>query len=223
MGVGRSSLVGSRSQTALNRWKRRFLDRLRGQLSPDRLVALGLQLGDGVFISRTAYLDPGFPWLITIGDEATLAPGVIILAHDASMQRHVRRTLIAPVVIGERAFIGAGAIILAGSRIGDDSVVGAGAVVSGEISPGSVVAGNPARVIGDVESAARRHRDAAARGPTWPHVGWTLLSGITEERKLMQRQALAAGIPGYLAAGIPGYLDQGDRPPIDDVRTHSAT
>ena len=124
--------------------KRRVADRVRGQLSPDRLVALGLELGEGAFIARTAYVDPGFPWLITVGEEATLGPGVIILAHDASMQRHVRRTLIAPVVIGRRAFIGAGAIILPGSRIGDDSIVGAGAVVSGE-SAGGGGRGNPAR------------------------------------------------------------------------------
>lgn len=183
---------------SLSRLKRRVADRVRGQLSPDRLVALGLELGEGAFIARTAYVDPGFPWLITVEAEATLGPGVIILAHDASMQRHVRRTLIAPVVIGRRAFIGAGAIILPGSKIGDNSIVGAGAVVSGDVPAGAVVVGNPARIIGDVESTAKRHELAALEAPAWPHEGWTLSHGITEERKAAQRRALGPGTAGYL-------------------------
>jgi len=174
------------------------MDRLRGQLSPERLVALGLVLGERTFIARNAYLDPGWPWLITIGDQATLGPGVIVLAHDASMQRHIRRTRIAPVVIGNRAFIGAGAIVLAGSTIGEDAIVGAGAVVRGDVPAGAVVIGNPATVVADVASMAQRHLDAASGAPSWPHDGWTLLNGITDERKRIQREALAAGISGYL-------------------------
>jgi len=201
---GRSMRTGTRVgpvpqfRRSVSRMKRRVADRVRGQVSPDRLVALGLELGDGAFIARTAYLDPGFPWLITVREEATLGPGVIVLAHDASMQRHVRRTLIAPVVIGRRAFIGAGAIILPGSTIGDNSIVGAGAVVSGDVPPGSVVVGNPARIIGDVESTAKRHERAAFEAPAWPHEGWTLSHGITEERKAAQRKALVPGSAGYL-------------------------
>jgi maltose O-acetyltransferase len=182
----------------VSRFKQRIVDRLRGQLTPERLVALGLVLGERTFIARNAYIDPGWPWLITIGDQATLGPGVIVLAHDASMQRHIRRTRIAPVVIGRRAFIGAGAIVLPGSTVGDDAIVGAGAVVRGRIPDGSVVIGNPATVVADVASMTQRHLDAAGAAPTWPHDGWTLLNGITTERKRIQREALAAGISGYL-------------------------
>jgi maltose O-acetyltransferase len=194
--------------TAFSGLRSRIADWVRGQPNPDRLVALGLELGSGAFISRTTYIDPGFPWLITIGDEATLAPGVILLAHDASMQRHARYTLIAPVVIGKRAFVGAGAIILAGTQIGDNAIVGAGAVVSGEFPAGSVVAGNPARIIGDVESTSQRHRRAASQAPRWPHQGWTLTHGITRERRVAQRRALPAGTVGYLE--LPGALPATD-------------
>jgi acetyltransferase-like isoleucine patch superfamily enzyme len=51
------------------------------------------------------------------------------------------------VVIGCDVFIGTGAFVLPGTRIGDGSVVAAGAVVKGKVEPGVVVAGNPARVI----------------------------------------------------------------------------
>jgi maltose O-acetyltransferase len=53
----------------------------------------------------------------------------------------------APVEIGDNVFVGMGVKILKGSTIGDDSVIGAGAVVTGDIPAGVVAAGNPARVI----------------------------------------------------------------------------
>ena len=195
---------------------RRTLQRLRGEQSVDHLVAEGLELGSGTFIARNVYLDPGFPWLITIGDESGLSPGVVVMAHDASMKHHMGFTRIARVVIGNRVFVGAGAIILPGSRIGDDSIVGAGAVVRGGVPPDSLVIGNPGKVVSDVKSVAKWHRQAASRGPSWPHEGWIIGRGITDARKHAQRVALANGISGYLAAtpaGPPGSGQQSAQMP----------
>jgi maltose O-acetyltransferase len=190
---------GAALRATLERRIRRALQRLRGEQNVDRLVAAGLELGRDSFIARGVYLDPGHPWLITIGDETGLSPGTIVMAHDASMRRHMGCTRIARVVIGNRVFIGAGAIILPGSMIGDDSIVGAGAVVRGYVPPRSMVAGNPAKVVSDVDSAAEWHRQAATDGPVWPHEGWTLEWGITEARKRAQREALVGGNSGYLS------------------------
>jgi maltose O-acetyltransferase len=184
---------------AVERVKLRALQRLRGELNVDRLVAQGLELGRRTFVARNVYLDPGHPWLITIGDDSGLSPGAIVMVHDASMQRHMGCTRIARVVIGNRVFVGVGAIILPGSRIGDDSIVGAGAVVRGDIPPGSMVVGNPAKVVSDVESVAAWHRQAATQAPVWPHEGWTVGHGITDARKRAQRDALVDGMSGYLA------------------------
>lgn len=98
-------------------------------------------------------------------------------------------------------FVGAGAVILAGARIGDDSIVGALTVVRGDVPPGSVVVGNPGTVVADVASFGERHRQAVARGPVWPHAGWMAGMGITEERKRAQREALSGRVSGYLRAG----------------------
>jgi maltose O-acetyltransferase len=191
------------ARQTVERVRRRAIQRVRGELNVDRLVALGLQIGSGTFVARDAYIDPGHPWLITIGEESGLSPRTIVMAHDASMRRHIGHTRIAPVVIGDRVFVGAGAIILPGTRIGDDSVIAAGAVVRGDIPPWSMVVGNPAKVVSDVQSVADWHRKAAAQGPVWPHEGWTVGRGITDARKRAQREALADGISGYLAATPP--------------------
>jgi maltose O-acetyltransferase len=205
----------------LRRVIRRSLGRLRGEVSIDRLVAQGLELGRGTFIARGVYIDPGHPWLISVGAESGLSPGVVVMAHDASMRRHMGFTRVARVAIGDRVFVGAGAIILPGTRIGDGSIVGAGAVVRGDVPPGSMVVGNPAKVVSDVESVAEWHRQAATQAPVWPHEGWMAGRGITEARKRAQREALAGGVSGYLGTGsVPRAADvyagaRGDRGPAE--------
>ena len=201
MPAGRGTPGWQIARQRIGRIQLRVVQRLRGQLNVDRLVARGLQIGDGTFVASDAYLDPGHPWLISIGHDSGLSPRAIVMVHDASMRRHIDHTLIAPVVIGDRVFVGAGAIILPGTRIGDDSVIAAGAVVRGDIPPWSMVVGNPAKVVSDVRSVADWHRQAAAHGPVWPHEGWTVGRGITDARKRAQREALADGITGYLVAG----------------------
>jgi acetyltransferase-like isoleucine patch superfamily enzyme len=52
------------------------------------------------------------------------------------------------IEVGENCWVAARAILLAGAKIGADSIVGAGAVVDFEVPPGVIVAGNPARVVG---------------------------------------------------------------------------
>ena len=128
-----------------------------------------------------------------------IAPAVMIFAHDAGMRLQVGYTRIAPVRIGARVYIGAAALILPGTVIGDDAVIAAGAVVKGEVPPGAVVAGNPAAVIGDVATMAERHRQNIEASPCWPYDGWSLDSGITAERRQEQRRALLRAGAGYVA------------------------
>jgi maltose O-acetyltransferase len=177
----RSLLPAARRRAA--RVVRRSLARLRGERHVDRLVAEGLQIGPRVFVARGVHLDP--PWAISVGEGSGLSPGVVVLGRAA---------------IGRRVFVGARATILSGSVVGDDVIVAAGAVVSGEVPAGAVVAGNPAKVVTTVEAFAGWHRHAIARAPVWPHEGWMVGRGITPERREEQRRALADGRAGYLEA-----------------------
>jgi maltose O-acetyltransferase len=179
---------------------RRALERLRGETTVDRLIADGLELGSNVFIARNAYLDPGRPWLISIGDDSVVAPFAVILVHDASMRIQLGYARVAPVVIGRRVFIGANATVLPGSQIGDDSVVGAGAIVHGEVPPRSLVVGERSMAIKDLDPFLERHRKAISSSPTWSPEGWTRYTGITNTGKRAQREALANGTSGYLLA-----------------------
>ena len=64
-----------------------------------------------------------------------------------------------PVIIEDHVWIGAGAIILPGVRIGKDSVIGAGSVVTKDIPAGSVAVGNPCRVIRQITEEDDRFFD----------------------------------------------------------------
>jgi acetyltransferase-like isoleucine patch superfamily enzyme len=84
---------------------------------------------------------------IRIGHNVQIADMVYIYDTDFHPVCPNRPTKQSPVCIGNNVWIGAHAIILAGSHIGDHSVIGAGSVVTGNIPAKSVVAGNPARVV----------------------------------------------------------------------------
>jgi acetyltransferase-like isoleucine patch superfamily enzyme len=183
----------------LARIRKRTAARLRGLPDVERLVAQGLELGAGVHISHEMYVDGLHPWLIKIDDYATLGPYVAIITHDTSLAQHTGLTRLGRVVVGKRAYIGVGAILLPGTTIGDDSVVGAGAVVHGDIPPGSLVVGNPAKVSA-LKGPVAWQLASAKSAPSWPEEGWTIDSGITEDRKRQQREALADGVSGYVPA-----------------------
>lgn len=173
---------------------RRLARRIRGRVlrsSPEALVRNGLQLGRNVFLGDGVWLDYGFCWLITIGDDCTLAPRVFVLAHDASMKMQVGYTKVARTTIGPRTFVGAGTIILPGVTIGAECVIGAGSVVSRDIPDGSVAVGSPARVTGLTADHGIRHAELMRSRPKWPLRRWTVDGGITEANKEVMRERLA--------------------------------
>jgi maltose O-acetyltransferase len=188
---------GWRSRALVTRTRRRVLAKVRGYQELDRLVAQGLRVGQNVWIARSTGFDDGFLWLISIGDNSTIAGGVSILAHDASTKRHLGHTIIGRVTIGHRVYIGHGTIVLPCTTIGDDSIIGAGSIVKGTIPPKSVVVGNPARVVGTTEEYIERHRAQMSNRPVYPTEGCTVPGGIAEETMVRMREELRDGV-GYI-------------------------
>jgi maltose O-acetyltransferase len=87
---------------------------------------------------------------IRTGDDVMLGPAVQLLTatHPVDpVERVAGRELGHPIIMGDRVWLGGGVIVCPGVTIGDDVVVGAGAVVTRDLPNGVVAAGNPARVI----------------------------------------------------------------------------
>lgn len=103
---------------------------------------MGMNLAPDIrYIGPDCYLDDIYPELITLGSGVVVSFRVTIVVHD-----HVTDT-VAPVVIEDETFIGTGAIVLPGVRIGREAVIAAGAVVTSDVEAGGMVGGVPARPI----------------------------------------------------------------------------
>ena len=90
---------------------------------------------------------------LVMGDNVVMGPDVIIMSSSHSFERldvpiNMQGSLPRrPVVIGSDVWIGTRVIILPGIRIGNQSIIGAGSVVTKDVPPRAIVAGNPARVV----------------------------------------------------------------------------
>ena len=117
-------------------------------------IQKGALIGRRVKISSHAFICEG----VVIEDEVFIGHGVVFIN-----DKHPRATTIdgrlqteadwkvVPTLVQRGASIGSNATILCGITIGEDSIVGAGSVVTQDVPPGAVVVGNPARIIYSVE------------------------------------------------------------------------
>lgn len=137
---------------------KKYVYRFRGEVDTKSLLKMGLTVGSNFRRNEHCIIDQSHCWLITIGNDVTLAPNVHILAHDASMWHDTGYTRIAPVSIGNNVFIGAGSIVLPGITIGNNVVIGAGSVVTRSVPDDCVVAGNPARRICSYDEYISKHK-----------------------------------------------------------------
>lgn len=131
--------------------------RLSGKSSvifgPGGAEAPELSVGDDSFIGHGCGFHVGRA--VRIGRHCLLASGVQVFDMDGHPTDAARRRAheptppeaIAPVWIGDDVWIGSGALILKGVTVGDRSIVAARSVVTKDVPPDTVVAGNPARVV----------------------------------------------------------------------------
>lgn len=138
---------------------------------------LGVEVGDGAKIFRVSFGSE--PWLIKIGRNSWVTAGTQFVTHDGSItvlkngpfgiEDPAGLNRYGPIVVGENCFIGVQTIIMPNVTIGDHSIVAAGSVVTKNVESGTIVGGNPARVIGTVKEFAAKVLEQSLPIPsTWP-------------------------------------------------------
>jgi maltose O-acetyltransferase len=105
-----------------------------------------IHIGDNVVINRRVYLDGRIG--ITLKNNISISPEVYIVSLEHDPNDPLFATRGGEVVIDDHVWIGARAMILPGIHIGEGAVVGACAVVTHDVAPYQIVAGVPARPIG---------------------------------------------------------------------------
>jgi len=100
------------------------------------------------------------PYLIFIGNHCTITSGVRFVTHDGSCwilrEQYPHLQDYGPIRVEDNSFVGVNAVILPNVRIGPNAIVAAGAVVTKNVDPGTVVGGIPARVLMSVEEFGKR-------------------------------------------------------------------
>lgn len=119
-----------------------------------------IKLGDKVYFNLNCIVLDVAP--VTIGSRVKFGPAVQIYTatHPLdAVERNSGREFAKAIDIGDDVWIGGGAILCPGIRIGARSVIGAGSVVTQDIPPGVLAVGNPCRVIRELESVRSHTRD----------------------------------------------------------------
>jgi maltose O-acetyltransferase len=136
--------------------RRAILEELLGEIGADTEIRppLYCDYGSHIRIGARVFVNCGLVALdvaaVTIGDDVQIGPNVQLLTPTHPLDAELRRAkweAAEPIAIENNAWLGGGAIVLPGVTVGENSVVGAGAVVTKTVPPNVVVAGNPPRVI----------------------------------------------------------------------------
>ncbi|MDR6499207.1 sugar O-acetyltransferase [Burkholderia sp. MS455] len=107
----------------------------------------GMKIGRNVFVNQNCtFYDLGG---LEIGDDVMIGPNVSLITSGHPVEPSRRRDFVVakPIAIERNVWVGAGATIIGGVTVGEHSVVAAGAVVTRDVPPNTLVGGNPATVI----------------------------------------------------------------------------
>lgn len=128
--------------------------RVRGAIAPAEIGAFAggrLTIGENVFINQGAIVVAALS--VSIGDNCRIGDFAAIYDsdyHEVDQTTPVRR---GPVSLGQNVWLGRGAVILPGVSVGDHAVIAAGSVVTKDVPARTLVAGNPARTIRQLQAA----------------------------------------------------------------------
>jgi maltose O-acetyltransferase len=141
--------------------RRSLLQDLLGQIGENVTIwtPFNCIYGENIYIGNDVFFNLNCMIIdnnrVEIGDHVMFGPGIQIYtaAHPLDAEsRNQGWEITKPITIGNSVWIGGSAILLPGVKIGERSVIGAGAVVTKDVPPEVVVAGNPARIIQEIKN-----------------------------------------------------------------------
>lgn len=126
----------------------------------------GISIGENVsfYEPNTNYIDTQTPWTVEIGNNVEITRGVTIITHDYawSVIKQISGEIIGSrrkVTVGNNVFIGMNTTIMQGVTIGNNVIIGANSLVNKDIPDNSIVAGNPMKIISDVNSYYNKRKE----------------------------------------------------------------
>jgi len=135
--------------------RREIISELFGEIKAEACVispfqcdyGYNIKVGENFFVNHNCVILDAAP--VTFGDNVFIAPdcGFYTAEHPINIEkRNVGLETCKPITVGNNVWIGGGVRVLAGVTIGDDTVIGAGSVVTSDIPSGVIAFGNPCRV-----------------------------------------------------------------------------
>jgi len=173
---------------------------------PEYLRKQGVRIGRNCVILYPSYIDGRLPYLLEIGDDVVISLYVTILTHDAASAWAGDLVKVGRVRINDQVFIGANTTVMCNVAIGPNAIVGAGSVISRDVPPDSVVAGNPAKLVCSMDQFKAKHRELGGRQPLFEGKHFQH-PYVPDERKTFLNGQLQDTF-GYFCARLPNNLQE---------------
>lgn len=135
---------------------RNLLANLLGELGEDVYIKppLAVDYGENIRVGKRTFINSNLTALdvaaITIGEDCQIGPNVQLLTPTHPIDPQPRRDKLEaaqPITLGDNVWLGGGVVVCPGVSIGENSVIGAGSVVTRDIPANVVAVGNPARIL----------------------------------------------------------------------------
>jgi acetyltransferase-like isoleucine patch superfamily enzyme len=156
----------------------------------------GAEIGENVEIFGASLFTFGSePYLVSIGDRVTISHNVDFITHDGGMRvarlKYPGAYVYGRIHVADNCFLGAHCVLLPGATVGAGSVIGSGSIVTGEIPPGVVAVGVPAKPVKSVEEYIQGKK----------HL-WVDTGGLTPRAK---RELLCRRLPKWLSLAVVSW------------------